>query len=103
MSAVDPPVGYADAHLIGAGATSQVFRARALSSGRSVALKRLRRHLVRDGEALARLRRELEALGRIRHRSIVRVEDLLSWDGDPTLVMELVEGEDLRDVIARGC
>ncbi len=100
--AVEPPVGYEDAHLVGAGATSQVFRAREIASGRLVALKRLRRHLVRDGEALARLRRELEALGRIRHPSIVAVHDLVSWQGDPTLVMELVAGEDLRERIARG-
>ncbi len=101
-SAIEPPVGYEDAHLVGAGATSQVFRARQVATGRAVALKRLRRHLVRDGEALARLRRELEALGRIRHRGIVAVHDLVSWQGDPTLVMELIEGEDLRERIARG-
>jgi hypothetical protein len=66
-----------------------------------VALKRLHRQLVRSGDALARLRRELEALRQIRHPAIVGVRDLVRWEGDPTIVMDFIDGEDLKARILR--
>ncbi len=95
------PEGFSGVELIGRGATSHVYRATELASGREVALKRLHRHLVRSAEALARLRRELDALGRLRHRALVPVYDVFRWDGDPTLVLELVPGEDLKERVTR--
>ena len=87
--------------LIGTGATSRVYRAERGSDGRPFALKRLTRHLVRSTEALARLKRELELLQKLSHPGIVKVHDVIRWDGDPTLVMELVEGEDLEARMVR--
>ena len=66
-----------------------------------MALKRLHRQLARDNEAIARLRRELIALQRLRHPSIVPVRDLIQWRRQPTIVMDFIEGEDLKTRILR--
>ena len=93
---IPSPPGFDVTELSGRGATSRVFRALEAATGRVVALKRLHRHLIRDAGALARLRRELDALNRVRHPGLVVVHDVIRWDGDPYIVMEFVEGEDLR-------
>ena len=96
-----PPPGFAGVALCGAGATSHVFKATDRRTGQTVALKRLHRHLVRDDEAIARLRRELAALKRLRHPSIVPVRDVIQWQRLPTIVMDFVTGEDLKARIMR--
>jgi tRNA A-37 threonylcarbamoyl transferase component Bud32 len=96
------PMGYREAVLCGRGATSRVYRATDVKTGRQVALKRLHRQLVQDGEALARLRRELSALEQVQHAGVVRVHDVVRWDGAPTLVMDFVPGEDLKERLLRG-
>jgi len=93
---ISGPPGFDVTELCGRGATSRVYRAVERAVGRVVALKRLHRHLIRDAGALARLRRELDALNRVRHPGLVVVHDVIRWDGDPTLVLEFVEGEDLK-------
>ncbi|MBI4818005.1 MAG: serine/threonine protein kinase [Deltaproteobacteria bacterium] len=95
------PHGFRDVELFGEGATSRVYRATSSTLGRKVALKRLHPRLVESPEALARLRRELEACSRIHHASVVRVYDVILWEGDPTVVMDFVEGEDLAERIRR--
>jgi serine/threonine protein kinase len=95
------PRAFDGVHLIGTGATSRVYRAERVADGRLLALKRLNRHLVRSSEALARLKRELELLQKLSHPGIMKVHDVIRWDGDPTLVMDYVEGEDLEARIVR--
>ncbi len=97
---VRAPAGFRNVALVGTGATSRVYRAVASDTGQPRALKRLNRHLVRSQDALARLRRELELLRKLRHPGIVSVYDVFRWDGDPTLVMDFVEGADLEAVVA---
>jgi serine/threonine protein kinase len=99
---VTPPPGFRSAVLCGTGATSRVFRALEESTGRVLALKRLHRQMVRGSETLARLRRELEALSALRHPSLVRVHDVIRWEGDPTIVMDYVPGVDLKERVVRG-
>ncbi|MEJ7729816.1 MAG: serine/threonine-protein kinase [Polyangiaceae bacterium] len=90
---------YRELTLCGTGATSRVYRAVDSETGRVVALKRLNRHLVRSSQSLARFRRELDALRRVQHPGIAQVHDVIGWDGDPTLVMEFVEGVDLHELV----
>lgn len=92
-----PPEGFAELALCGTGATSVVYRATDSRTGKQVALKRLHRQMLRSDEALARLRRELKALGQLNHPSIVRVVDVISWDSDPTIVMDYIPGDDLKE------
>jgi serine/threonine-protein kinase len=86
---------------IGRGGMATVWRAQDTVLNRPVAVKRLRASLLDDGEIAERFRREAEAVVRLNHPGVVRLLDR-GDDGDgPYLVMELVEGEDLKARIAR--
>src|SRR5689334_17962368 len=98
---VSAPKGYAEVELCGTGATSRVFKARNLATGTTVALKRMHKQRGQTPEALARLKRELEASSRLSHPAIVPLLDVIRWDGDPTIVMRYIPGEDLKAKIAR--
>ncbi|HZI19280.1 MAG TPA: SUMF1/EgtB/PvdO family nonheme iron enzyme [Pyrinomonadaceae bacterium] len=89
--------------VIGAGGMGTVYRATRLLIGDEVAVKVLHAEFVRDQEA-ERFRREAQAAARIKHPNAVSVYDFgVTADGLLYLVMELVEGESLRQLIkARG-
>ena len=85
---------------IGRGGMGTIFRARDPILERSVALK-----VISDLEVTPELRsrffREAQACARITHPNIVIVHDMGEDDGRLFIVMELLEGEELRRVIAR--
>lgn len=84
---------------LGSGGMGVVYLARQLSLGRLVALKMLPADLAGDEVALARLRREMRALGRCEHPNIVKV--LASGtlpDGQLYYAMEYIPGADLEFV-----
>ena len=87
---------------IGAGGMGEVYRARDTSLRRDVALKLLPETFAADSERLARFQREAEVLASLNHPNIAGIHGLAETDGIKALVMELVEGEDLADRIARG-
>ena len=64
--------------------------------GRQVAIKRIRRGRSDDTKALARLRREGQALASLDHPNVVTLYDMVPVEDDLYLVMEYVEGADLR-------
>src|SRR5260370_23913543 len=80
----------------------EVFRARALRLGRDVAIKLLPHDFTTDPDRLARFQREAEVLASLNHPHIAGIYGLEERDGVSALVMELVEGEDLSQRIARG-
>ena len=55
-----------------------------------------------DAERLARFQREAEVLAALNHPNIAAIYGLEKSDGVTALVMELVEGDDLSQRIARG-
>ena len=83
---------------IARGGAGVVHRARDRASGRLVALKILRQVDPGDLEAL---RREIHALGRVRHPGIVRVLDAGPGDRPPWYAMELIAGGTLADLWSR--
>ncbi|MDR6867930.1 serine/threonine-protein kinase [Microbacterium resistens] len=97
---------------IGRGGMAKVYRGYDMTLGREVAIKILDRDLARDTAFRTRFRMEAQAASRMAHPSIVRVfdagEDPSAEAGGspaepvPFIVMELVEGELLKDHIARG-
>jgi serine/threonine protein kinase len=90
--------------LIGAGAMGEVYRGRDTRLERDVALKVLPAAFSSDPDRLARFEREAKALAALNHPHIAHVYGLEHDSSHQTraLVMELVEGEDLAQRIARG-
>jgi Protein kinase domain len=87
---------------IGEGGMGQVYRARDTKLGRDVALKILPEALAHDVERLARFQREAKTLASLNHPNIGAIDGLEESGGMTALVMELVEGDDLSQRIARG-
>jgi Tol biopolymer transport system component len=87
---------------IGAGGMGEVYRARDTRLGREVAIKVLPHALVGDAERLARFEREACSASALNHPNIVTIHDFTSRGGETYLVMELIHGESLREVVARG-
>jgi serine/threonine protein kinase len=85
--------------LIGEGGFGQVWSAERDGGGR-VAIKILHLELVRSIDALTRFQREIEAIQRLEHPNVVRALDHGTLgDGRPYVVLEYVEGPNLREVI----
>lgn len=96
--------------VIGRGATAHVHRGRDIRTGRSVAIKMLRKDLVRDPVFQSRLEREAMTVAGLSHPAIVSIYDTgyeEVGDGSagkvrvPFIVMEYVEGRSLRDLLRR--
>ena len=90
---------------LGHGGMGEVFRARHIQTGAVHALKVvLPAYLGRDSKrALARYRRESQVLARIdQHPGLVRVHAVGEEAGRPWCAMELIEGEPLTAVLAKG-
>jgi serine/threonine protein kinase len=87
---------------IGEGGMGQVYRATDAKLKRQVAIKVLPPSLAVDADRLARFQREAEMLASLNHPNIAAIYGLEESGGLTALVMELVEGDDLSQRIARG-
>jgi beta-lactam-binding protein with PASTA domain/tRNA A-37 threonylcarbamoyl transferase component Bud32 len=101
---------YEVGELLGRGGMAEVHRGHDSRLGRRVAIKMLRSDLARDNIFLTRFRREAQSAAGLNHASIVAVydhgEDDVTETGGakvkvPYIVMELVDGETLREVVNR--
>jgi serine/threonine protein kinase len=83
--------------LLGRGSMGCVYEGAQLRLNKRVAVKVLARELARNEEALARFRREADVTSQLGHPHIVQVFDFgIAPSGEPYLVMEYLEGEDLE-------
>src|ERR1700675_2542918 len=80
----------------------EVYRARDTKLNRDVALKILPDAFANDADRLGRFTREAQTLASLNHPNIAHIHGLEESNGVRALVMELVEGEDLAQRIARG-
>ena len=87
---------------LGAGGMGEVYRARDTKLDRAVAIKILPEAFAADTERIARFQREAKTLASLNHPNIAHLHGLEESNGVRALVMELVEGEDLAQRIARG-
>jgi serine/threonine protein kinase len=89
--------------LLGSGGSGNVFLAAHERIPGQVAVKTLRGELIADEESRARFRAEAQITAGLRHPHIVQILDFdVTPAGVPYLVMELVEGGDLRGIAAAG-
>ena len=87
---------------LGAGGMATVYRARHLAFGEVRAIKVVNSRLADDEDFLRRFRNEAVVTRRLHHPNAVRVDDLdTTEEGRPFIVMEYVEGLNLREVIRR--
>lgn len=87
---------------IGQGGMAVVHKAQDLSLGRLVAVKILRENLTGDPEFLARFQQEARAAANLAHPNIVTVHDFGRDGGRYYIVMEYIEGQDLKTLIKTG-
>jgi len=88
--------------LVGSGGMSNVFRAHDRLLERTVALKILHEQYTRDEDYVERFRREARAVAQLAHPNIVTVIDRGEQDGRQFIVFEYIDGENLKELVARG-
>jgi len=88
--------------VIGRGGMATIHEAMDLRLERPVAVKLLRPEAAADADLADRFRREALAATVLRHPNIVACLDTGTDDGQPYLVMDLVDGEDLAARLKRG-
>jgi serine/threonine-protein kinase len=83
----------------GSGGMAVIYRADDLALGRTVAIKILRPNLTSDPAFIARFRNEARSIANLMHPNIVTVHDVGNDGATHYIVMEFVEGLDLKKVI----
>jgi serine/threonine protein kinase len=85
---------------LGGGGTGTVYRAHRLLIGDDVAIKIIHPEYVSEPHAIQRFRRAAQAAARLKHPNAVSIYDFsLTSDGICYVVMELVEGQSVREII----
>jgi hypothetical protein len=88
--------------IVGSGGMSSVYCAFDTLLERHVALKILHEQFGADEDHVERFRREARAVAQLSHPNIVTVIDRGEEDGRQFIVFELIEGENLKELVARG-
>jgi serine/threonine protein kinase len=86
---------------VGRGGMGIVYRARDRETGELVALKILRPDIATDERVMERFKNELRLARKITHKNVCRIYEFSRADETAYISMEFVDGESLREVLAR--
>ena len=86
-------------YLVGSGTFARVYRAVNTENNRVCAVKILRMRYSDDLGSTEQFMREARMVMPLKHRNIVPVHDVDSWRGRYYMVMDFIEGQNLRDFI----
>ena len=84
---------------IGSGGMALVYEAKDVMLDRKVAIKMLRPEFVSDEDFINKFRHEAKAVAKITHPNVVSIYDIVEGENSLYLVMEYIEGRDLKSII----
>ena len=87
---------------VGMGAMGSVYRGEHVAMGRAVAIKVISEHLPGEMSARSRFEREARAMAKLEHPHCASVLDVGLHEDQPFVVMEFVDGQNLKELIDRG-
>src|SRR5271169_1179352 len=87
---------------VGEGGMGEVYRARDTRLNRSVAIKVLPQTIAADPDRMQRFEQEARSIAALNHPNILAIYDVGVQDGTSYMVMELLEGETLRERLSHG-
>src|SRR5437762_11891166 len=90
---------YEIGRLLGEGGMAQVYLARQTSIGRTVAIKIMPSHTMRDPDFVERFNREVQVIAGLQHPRVLPVYDFGQIDNRPYIVMAYLSGGTLEDRI----
>lgn len=92
---------YRIVRIIDTGGMASVYRAHDERLGRDVALKMMHPHLANTASLVERFEAEARSAARLMHPAIVQIFDQGTWRRRPYLVMEFINGSNLRQLLTK--